>query len=119
MIVVRDSLLFSDKARVHKRDLWQGSRSAVREEIGNRTRDGNVLRAPQGEEWKVAEVIAGRDGMLGQAIPDCWQGRNRKQRVVQSIGLRGVLVNSIRISPRQDGGEVFVTGRPARGSAAQ
>ena len=76
----------------------------------------------EGDERHVAEVVATRRAAaLVELVPDGGQGR-LGQRIVEAVGLRGVLEEAVGIGRAQDGAEVAVArgvglGEPAHEGA--
>jgi hypothetical protein len=87
-----------------------GDEPLAQPDVGERMPEREVLCAPQGQEWQIAEeVTAGRNALgIGdgrQLIPDRRQARQRVA-VVVAVGLRGVLVEAVREGLARERAEV-------------
>ena len=113
MIVRRCARFLAEEARIHIRHLRQRAGRAVIEEMIDGPADWEVLRSPQAEERRIAEVVAPGQTRRGEAIPDRGQ-RAQLERVRQAIRLRRVHVQAVRKRRPEHRREVAIERRPSR-----
>ena len=118
VIVGRGPVGFAGELRIQVGHVGEVPGGHVAQERGERGGNREIRVSPEGDERHVAVVVAtGRPARMIELVPNGGEG-GLGERIVEAVGLRRVLEETVGIGRGQDGAEVAVAGRVGPGQPA-